>query len=337
MWLGILALLVAFSYAIVKFLTALHMRRMTDVHLRLLNDVKRDRQRLQTIETKLQVLRSQRGAVEQKLANARRFKEDLFGRLRLELPSTQMADLRQCVNRHPIPEPEGVRTAHDLHLADKVTAALTSLSILVVEIGLDGEAEGAHTVLAGELVNRLNALGANFTGPAPRRDAPEGSPEVLTTAFDEPATALELVTTLGGAAHPQQIRTLRAVLVAGITITEFDQEHVNRLFARTLHSTRQLLEDAEPGCVVVNERAHELLGDRPGLLPVEGPEKLWVAALGPANSATETGPASGDSRADSGPDGGVTRAEPVPSIRPMVAGPDPDQGLPATPEENGTP
>ena len=36
-----------------------------------------------------------------------------------------------------------MRTAHDLHLADKVTEALTNLSILVVEFS-DDDADGAH-------------------------------------------------------------------------------------------------------------------------------------------------------------------------------------------------
>ena len=149
-WLGMLAALVAFSYALIKFLTSLHMRRLRDQQARLLNDVKRERQRLQAVEGKLQVQTAQRDSVQQKLDIARRFKEDLFSRLRLDLPSTLTGELQECVNRNPIPEPDGVRTAHDLHLADKVTEALTNLSILVVEFS-DDDADGAHTVLAGEL------------------------------------------------------------------------------------------------------------------------------------------------------------------------------------------
>ncbi|MFP6647563.1 MAG: hypothetical protein VCF24_28985 [Candidatus Latescibacterota bacterium] len=77
-----LAVLVAFSYALIKFLTSLHMRRLRDQQARLLNDVKRERQRLQAVEGKLQVQSAQRGSVQQKLDIARRFKEDLFSRLR---------------------------------------------------------------------------------------------------------------------------------------------------------------------------------------------------------------------------------------------------------------
>lgn len=53
------------------------------------------------------------------------------------------------MNRHPIPDPEGVRTAQELQLADKVTEALTSLSILVVEFSADEELGATRTVLAG--------------------------------------------------------------------------------------------------------------------------------------------------------------------------------------------
>ena len=307
MWLGFLAILVAFGYALIKFLASLHMRRLRDVHARLLHEVKRERQRLQAVEGKLQVQRSQRGAVQQKLANARRFKDDLFGRLRLALPSTLTGELRECVNRHPIPEPEGVRTAHSLRLADKVTAALTSLSILVVEFSAGDAADGSETVLAGELVQQLTSLGALFTGPEPRQGAPEGSPAVLTTAFDEPAGALDLMTALG-ASHGEQVHAARVVLVAGITVTEFDQEHVNRLFARTLHSTRQLLEDADPGTLVLNERAHELLGDRAGISPRDGAEGQWVVSL--AEPSAKDDEAAAPATADPpDPDRGVAAAD----------------------------
>jgi hypothetical protein len=285
MWLGLSAILIAFGYAIIKFLTSLHLRRLRDLHTRLLHEVKRERQRLQAVEGKLQVQHSQRGAVEQTLANARRFKDDLFSRLRLSLPSGLTAELRQCINRHPIPEPEGVRTAQELHLADKVTEALTSLSILVVEFNT-AESDSAHTVLAGDLVQRLTELDARFTGPAIRNGEPEDSPQILTTAFDEPQAALELMMQLG-ASHGQQAHILRAVLVAGITVTEFDQEHVNRLFARTLHSTRPMVEEAAPGTLVCNERAYELLGKRPGLEASEGLDSLSILALGTTETSAD--------------------------------------------------
>lgn len=318
MWLGLTALLVAFGYAIVKFLTSLHMRRLRDLHFRLLNEVKKERQRVQAVDGKLQIQRAKRGEVQQKLTNARRFKDDLFGRLRLELPSTLMAELRQCVNRHPIPEPDGVRTAHDLRLADKVTAALTQLSLVVVEFSAEDEDDGAVTVLAGELVKRLTAAGARFTGPETRRGEPEGSPQVLTTAFDEPGTALDTLAALG-ATHADSIHVLRAVLVAGISITEFDQEHVNRLFARTLHSTRQLLESAAPGALILNERAQQLLGQRPEVVPVEDSDNLWMVALGAAAQEVAAAPAAQTSSAQTPP-------EPA-----AAAPPDPDAGTPAPP------
>lgn len=293
MWLGLSAVFVAFSYALVKFLTSVHMRRLRDSHQRLHTEVKRDRQRLQAVENKLQVQRSQRGAVQQKLTNARRFKDELHSRLRRELPSSLLNDLAKCVNQHPIPEPEGVRTAHELRLADKVTEALTSLSILVVEIGGTDSDDGDGTVIAGLLVQRLTELEARFSGPEPRRGAADTDPHVLTTAFDDPASALDLMTTIG-AAHPEQIAAVRAALVAGITVTQFDQEHVNRLFARTLHSTRSMLEEVGTGELVLNERAHELLGKRPDVSAREGADKLWSVRLG---ATAESSPESAEEEA----------------------------------------
>ena len=127
-------------------------------------------------------------------------------------------------------------------------------------------------MLAGELVKRLTVLEIRFTGPDKRQGAPEGSPQVLTTAFDEPTG----------------VNVLRAVLVAGITVSEFDREHVNRLFARTLHSTRQLIEEAEPRTLVFNERAHGLLGDRPGIEPSDSVDGHWVMSLVHAPEPTTT-------------------------------------------------
>ena len=127
-------------------------------------------------------------------------------------------------------------------------------------------------MLAGELVKRLTVLEIRFTGPDKRQGAPEGSPQVLTTAFDEPTG----------------VNVLRAVLVAGITVSEFDREHVNRLFARTLHSARQLIEEAEPRTLVFNERAHGLLGDRPGIEPSDSVDGHWVMSLVHAPEPTTT-------------------------------------------------
>jgi hypothetical protein len=319
MWLGMLAIIVAFGYAIVKFLTTLHMRRLRDQHSRLQQEIKRGRQRLQAVEGTLQINQSRRGSVQQKLNSARRFKDDLFNRLQLELPSSHMAELRQCINRHPVPEPEGVRTAHDLHLAEKVTAALTTLTILVVEIRTQ-ESGSAHNLLAGELVKKLTALDIRFTGPEVRRGGSEGSPRYLTTAFDEPADALALISNVG-ATYPEHIQVLRAVLVAGIIIDEFDQDHVNRIFARTLHSTRRLVEDAEPGTLTINERAHELLGERPEILAVDGPDNLWVTVLGQITSTVE------DASADE------HSGEEMPQPEPGGPANDADQDLPPAARE----
>lgn len=121
-------------------------------------------------------------------------------------------------------------------------------------------------------MKRLTVLEIRFTGPDKRQGAPEGSPQVLTTAFDEPTG----------------VNVLRAVLVAGITVSESDREHVNRLFARTLHSTHQLIEEAEPRTLVFNERAHGLLGDRPGIEPSDSVDGHWVMSLVHAPEPTTT-------------------------------------------------
>ena len=110
-------------------------------------------------------------------------------------------------------------------------------------------------------------------------------------------------------------------MVAGIIIDEFDQDHVNRIFARTLHSTRRLVEDAEPGTLTINERAHELLGERPEILAVDGPDNLWVTVLGQITSTVE------DASADE------HSGEEMPQPEPGGPANDADQDLPPAARE----
>lgn len=318
MWLGLLAVVVALSYALIKFVTTYHMRRLRDSQVRLVHDLRRERQRLQAIDGKLQVERARCGAVQQNLATARRFKEDLFGRLRLELPSTLLSELRECVDRHPVPEPAGALTAHQLHLADKVTAALGSLSLLLLEFRDTGDGGAARTVLQGDLVQTLTDLGVRWTGPeAVRQDEPAG-PSRVATAFDEPVQAVGVVRSLA-TAYPGHVAALRGVLVAGVTVTEFDQEHVNRLFARTINSAAVLLEDAPDAALVLNDQAYELLRDSVGIEIFSEAEKLWVLRLGgtPPPAAPEA------------PGGGVAAGAAAPAPA------DPDRGTlrPADPAD----
>ena len=172
MWLGMLAVLVAFSYAVCG--TSRRDCSMTSSGSA--SGCKRSRASCRY--RVLSAVRCSRSWTSR--ADSRR----TCSAACVDLPSTLTGELPECVNRNPIPEPDGVRTAHDLHLADKVTEALTNLSILVVEFS-DDDADGAHTVLAGELVMKLTALELRFTGPEVRHGAPEGDPKVLTTAFDE--------------------------------------------------------------------------------------------------------------------------------------------------------
>lgn len=298
MWLGILAILVAFGYALTKFLTTLHMRRLRENATRLQGDLKRERQRLQAMEGKRQVERARFGETQQKLGNARRFKEDLFGRLRLELPSTMADDLRKCVNRHPVPEPAGVKTAHELHLADRVNEALSSLSILVVEFGDDAEGgSGARTLLQGELVKDLRRLEILYSGPKPVKDGFEEGPTRLVTAFDEPGKALKVVRRLARS-HADHIVTVRATLVAGMALSELDQDNVNRRFARALLGAEQLLNSAPEASLLVNEQAREFLGDHDDITEHNAVEKTWILSLTDAAAVPAESPANGKAPAD---------------------------------------
>jgi hypothetical protein len=309
MWLGIFAILVAFTYALIKFVTTVHMRRLRELRSRLYQDLKRERTRLTSIEGKIQVERSRNGSAKQKLTNARRFKDDLYGRLRLELPSAMNADLRQCVNRHPIPEPAGVKTAHELRLADKVTEALGSLSLLLIEFGDDEDGGGAaRTVLEGEVVKALEDREIRYSGPRPLLVGEDEGPSRLTTAFDGPDEAVAVIRGLART-HTQEILTLRATLVAGVAVTEFDQEHVNRLFARTFHGAQQLLEETPASTLIINDQAHEQLADRDAVVEHSAPERLWSLSLAVAAREEPAAAVPAPEAESPGPDAAETETE----------------------------
>ena len=107
MWVGIIAVIVAVSYALIKFLTNVHMRRIVDRRGQLNLEVQKVRGRVSSLDGKIQVARSQLGAIEQKLDVARRFKKEIHDRLRVELPDERLIELRSCISRHPVPEPGG--------------------------------------------------------------------------------------------------------------------------------------------------------------------------------------------------------------------------------------
>ncbi|MBT4610135.1 MAG: hypothetical protein HOC05_08845, partial [Gemmatimonadetes bacterium] len=192
--------------------------------------------------------------VEKKLATTRRFKDDLFSRLRHELPEAMQAELRSCIDRHPIPEPSGVRVAHELGLTERINQALGQLSILVIEL----PAEQADDVL-DSILAALQESEGKFSAPTE-----DGESRLLTTAFDCPDDAIQFVRQTLTSHEESSLSGVRGMLLAGLNVTEFDQDSVNKLFARTLHGARAILDSAPEEGLLVDGSAYEQAADRAG-------------------------------------------------------------------------
>ncbi len=264
MWLGLSAVAAALIFALVKFFTSLHIRRLRERHMRLAHDIKRERDRERALDGKLQVETSRRGAVEKKLATSRRFKEDLYGRLRVELPESMQTEMRSCIDRHPVAEPSGVRVAHQLGLSERISHALDQLSILVIELP-----DTSTKVLEG-LVNLLQEQEQRFSPPEEDSES-----RWLTTAFDRPDDALQFVRRALAVHDASELGAVRGILLAGLNVTDFDLDSVNKLFAKTLHGARAILESAPEQGLLIEGSAYELATDTRGFELYSQAEKLW--------------------------------------------------------------
>lgn len=318
MWLGLSAVATALAFALVKFFTTMHMRRLRERQMRLVVDIKRERSRSRALEGTLQVETSRRGAVEQKLATTRRFKDDLFSRLRVELAEGMQAELRRCVDRHPIPEPAGVRVAHQLGLAEKISNALGQLSILVLQLPVDG----ADDVLTS-MVETLEAGQIKFSGPTADEEA-----RFLTTAFDHPDEAIAFVRLVLGNFQEDDLVGVRAMLLAGLDVARVDQESVNKLYARSLHGARAILDSAPEEGLLIDGRAYDQAQDHDGIQLHSHGENLWhlpwtALRAGSAEEPAEAAgkdtdpPATADETPDSSTDtDGTDPANPSPEAAP---------------------
>lgn len=282
MWLGLIAVAVAMVYALVKFLTAMHMRRLRDERLRLHYDLKRSQQRQESLEGKLQVERSNKGSILQKTQTARRFKDEMYARLRIELPEALQPDLRKCINRNPVPESRGVRLFRDLRLGDTISSALEAVSIAVFEFA--GDAASAHAVLKGQLLQLLTDESVPHATPELRD---EEDRERIVAAFDHPDAALVFARRLAGLVPAEHLAYLQGVLMAAANVGDDDEDDLSRVFARSLDLAQQMADTAPAGCLLLNEAAFAALGDTRGIEEFSKVERLYSWAWQSNDQAPE--------------------------------------------------
>ena len=270
MWLGLSAVIVAVAYALVKFVTSMHLRRLRDERMRLHYDLKRSEQRLDSLGGKLQVERSNKGSILQKTQTARRFKDEMYARLRIELPDALQNELRKCINRNPVPESRGVRLYRDLHLSDKISAALEAVSLTVFEFS--GVAAAAHAVLKGQLFELLEEQSIPHATPELRDDDDR---ERVVAAFDNPDAALGFARDLAARNTPENLVHLQGVLMAAANAGDDSEDDLSRVFARSLDMAQQMADTAPPGSLLMNEPAYQALSDRREVVEFSKVEHLY--------------------------------------------------------------
>ena len=174
MWLGVFAVIVAVSYALIRFGTGgLHWRSLRERQVHLQADLNKNRTRLQSLEGILQVERGREGAIEQKLKLGRRCKDELDHRLRLELPGPLVSEVRNCINHNPIPQPRGVRLFHELKIADRVAQTQQSMAIGLFEFSIDDET--VRSDLMDTFIGMLDAAEVSYIRGKPGRESASAS------------------------------------------------------------------------------------------------------------------------------------------------------------------
>ena len=312
MWLGVLAVIVAVTFAVIKFLTGVHWRRLRERRARLQNELNRNRLRVQSLDGTLQVERGRRGAIEQKLTVGRRFKDDLYHRLRLELPDPLVTEVRNCINHNPIPQPRGVRLFHELKIADKIARTLQSMAVGLFEFSVtDGEARRS---LMDAFVALLEEAEVSHTRGHPQGEDGSASAvaeNAVVCAFDQATTCMELIRTFIQQATVDQQGQVRGVLLAGVNANRHVDDDVSRLFARALDYALDFIARSPAGSLLMNAFAYEDLGDRrDGIELFDRAEQLYVFAWQSYDRADASPPEPAVATAATGDDPQATESLP---------------------------
>ncbi len=299
MWLGMFAVIVAVSYALIKFLSAVHMRRLLGKRSQLNLEVQRTRGRVTSLEGKLQVASSRMGAIEQKLNIARRFKQETYDRLLMELPTTQLSELRACINRNPVPEPRGVKIFHELELSERISATLGAMSVAVFQFR-PGAGDADVDQIESDFIRALEAADI----PNARHsvvDAGSGEEtKAVVCTLDDPSAALELTCDFIQKTAGNVAGRLRGVVLAGVNEDQFQEETVSKLFAGALERAMQLAGSAPDGTLLFNRAAYESVGKDERLELFSKAEKLYVFKwqISEKDAEDEAGQPAGDGGAD---------------------------------------
>ena len=247
MILGILAAASGIVYAVAKFLTALRVRRLREALVRAQNDLQKAQQLLDVLNGKQKVEHSKRKSVSKDVERLRLANEELYTRLRTELPAQYLPSLDDCMRQNAADDQAQLRVLNELKLAEKISEVLNSLSLLVVEFIADDESD--RTVALGQFARSLDKERTTY-------HATDQSTIVCT--FDAPAQALELLRDFKLETPSGRKIAIRGGLYTGVQLTG-EAADLNRFLAQHLQLARKLSGRAPANVVLLNEGAFQNL------------------------------------------------------------------------------
>jgi hypothetical protein len=249
MWIGFSAVFIGMAYAIIKFLSVFHVRRLRDELGALRHAAERQHQKLEVLQARLASQQSEQRTRKRKADELHSTTRQLHARLQAVLPQALQPQLARCCQLNPTPHSDELRLLVDLELVDQVAEALEPLTILLVALP---EADDAQQTLAvARFVDRLITMDIHFHGPD------SGS---IACVLPDPEQALQLLRGLVQDLPGESSARLRAALQTGMQVTA-EQSELKRMLAHSLQHSRQLLQRAPHGSALLNEAARQQLTD----------------------------------------------------------------------------
>ncbi|MEW6755283.1 MAG: hypothetical protein AB1505_30520 [Candidatus Latescibacterota bacterium] len=275
MWLGFAAAFTGVAYAVLKFLTVLHLRQLHDQVVQVGHETQKVTRRAEGLHEKLEMEESRRRALEREVGEMRRSVQRLADRLQSTLPPLLLPQLAECRALGVEPDtPEG-RLLGQLDLAGEVAQAMGSFSLLLLQ--LPARADTDQTLAVAALTQRWVAAGVHFHGPEAGR---------LTALFRTPVDALESARSLVPALLPEAVAGSRGALQAGMQLPE-EKAGMRRTLARALRQAEYLLARAPAGSLLLNQAAYRALGAPPEFALTDAEEGVWAGTLAAAAAPVE--------------------------------------------------
>jgi hypothetical protein len=249
-WLGFSAAFIGVLYALLKFLTVHRVRHLKEERIQVRHEVQKTDQRLEFLREKLGIAQSKKRTLDRETAHLREIVDKLHARLQSVLPQAMLPQLERCRTLHTAPSSSELQLLQELDLSEAVSRALDPLSLLILQLPTRGNAD--QNPDAARLTQQLSGAKIHFHATQ------DG---LFSCVFSSPQTALDLLATFLAELPPERAAEARGSLHAGLELTD-EKDAIKRLFARNLQRTKQLLERAPAGALLMNEEAFEDLEKR---------------------------------------------------------------------------